>query len=197
MTHSVYLAKDGRSSGPFSEEDLRDLIEKGLVMGDDLVWHEGLTGWTRVSDYFSPSFEGASEPAAVSYVQPLCPPHAELASFIRSVPGIISCALGAIALFATLQIAAQVWRYSDRSNDATQQARIAQPTSWAIQQAAANSPDYVALEYERVRQQFASDDRVRSQQDAQKFNDQVIWNMTPEQRADEVNRQTLYRMNGH
>jgi len=40
-----YLAKDGKQTGPFSEEQVKSMLGSGLLTGSELCWHEGLPNW--------------------------------------------------------------------------------------------------------------------------------------------------------
>lgn len=45
-----YVAIDGAQAGPFTEEEVRKLIENGRITDDNLVWYAGLSGWRRAKD---------------------------------------------------------------------------------------------------------------------------------------------------
>ena len=47
---SWFYASNGQQQGPFPEAQLRDLITRGTVRPDTLVWTEGMSGWQRASD---------------------------------------------------------------------------------------------------------------------------------------------------
>ncbi len=47
---SWFYAADGQQQGPFPEAQLRDLIARGAVTADTLVWTEGMSGWQRAGD---------------------------------------------------------------------------------------------------------------------------------------------------
>ncbi|MBR0758546.1 DUF4339 domain-containing protein [Bradyrhizobium jicamae] len=42
-----FYASEGQQKGPFPEAQLRDLIARGTVRGDTLVWTEGMSGWQK------------------------------------------------------------------------------------------------------------------------------------------------------
>ena len=42
---SWFYASNGQQQGPFPEAQLRDLITRGTVRPDTLVWTEGMAGW--------------------------------------------------------------------------------------------------------------------------------------------------------
>ena len=47
---SWFYASNGQQQGPFPEAQLRDLIIRGTVGADTLVWTEGMSGWQRAGD---------------------------------------------------------------------------------------------------------------------------------------------------
>ena len=58
---SWYYAAQGQQQGPVSESDLRDLIARGVVTGETLIWSDGMAGWEKagripglISDIASP-----------------------------------------------------------------------------------------------------------------------------------------------
>ena len=47
---SWFYASNGQQQGPFPEAQLRDLITRGTVRPDTLVWTEGMSGWQRAGE---------------------------------------------------------------------------------------------------------------------------------------------------
>jgi hypothetical protein len=47
---SWFYASNGQQQGPFPEAQFRDLITRGTVRPDTLVWSEGMSGWQRAGD---------------------------------------------------------------------------------------------------------------------------------------------------
>ena len=47
---SWFYASNGQQQGPFPEAQLRDLITRGIVRADTLVWSEGMSGWQRAGE---------------------------------------------------------------------------------------------------------------------------------------------------
>lgn len=47
---SWFYASDGQQQGPFPEGHFRELIARGTVTPDTLVWSEGMTGWQRAGE---------------------------------------------------------------------------------------------------------------------------------------------------
>jgi GYF domain 2 len=68
---SWFYASNGQQQGPFPEAQLRDLITRGTVRPDTLVWSEGMSGWQRAGEIpgLVPGGSGAS-----SIPQPGGPP---------------------------------------------------------------------------------------------------------------------------
>jgi hypothetical protein len=44
---SWYYAAQGQQQGPVSEGELRDLVARGAVTGETLVWSDGMAGWEK------------------------------------------------------------------------------------------------------------------------------------------------------
>ena len=49
-SRSWFYASSGQQQGPYPEEQLRDLIARGTVRADTLVWSEGMAGWEKAGD---------------------------------------------------------------------------------------------------------------------------------------------------
>ncbi len=49
-SRSWFYATDGQQHGPYSEDQLRDFIARGIVRPTTLVWGEGMSEWTRAGD---------------------------------------------------------------------------------------------------------------------------------------------------
>jgi hypothetical protein len=47
---SWFYAANGQQQGPFPEAQLRDLITRGTVRADTLVWTEGMAGWQKAGE---------------------------------------------------------------------------------------------------------------------------------------------------
>lgn len=47
---SWFYASEGQQQGPYPEAQFRELIARGAVRADTLVWTEGMTGWQRAQD---------------------------------------------------------------------------------------------------------------------------------------------------
>jgi GYF domain 2 len=49
-SRSWFYASNGQQQGPVSEVQFRDLIARGIVTQQTLVWSEGMTGWQKAGD---------------------------------------------------------------------------------------------------------------------------------------------------
>jgi len=47
---SWFYAAGGQQQGPFGEAQFRDLIARGMVTADTLVWSEGMAGWQKAGE---------------------------------------------------------------------------------------------------------------------------------------------------
>ena len=61
---SWFYASNGQQQGPCPEAQLRDLIARGTVTADTLIWSEGMAGWQRGGE-IPGLFGGASSPPAI------------------------------------------------------------------------------------------------------------------------------------
>lgn len=59
-----FHASEGQQKGPFPEAQFRDLIAKGIVRSDTLVWSEGMTGWQQAGAV--PGLVPGASPVAAS-----------------------------------------------------------------------------------------------------------------------------------
>jgi uncharacterized protein DUF4339 len=55
---SWFYAAEGKQQGPYQEGQFRDLIARGVVHGDTLVWTEGMAGWQKAAEI--PGLMGSS-----------------------------------------------------------------------------------------------------------------------------------------
>lgn len=68
---SWFYASNGQQQGPYPEAQLRDLIIRGAVSADTLVWTEGMSGWQRAGD-IPGLIPGGSAPPSIPH--PGAPP---------------------------------------------------------------------------------------------------------------------------
>ena len=71
-----YVQRDGKASGPFSIDDLKNQVKQGLLLGHDLVYSEGTEGWKRAFDFPQLAAEIFSE-ERVSFTRLFTLPRAE------------------------------------------------------------------------------------------------------------------------
>jgi uncharacterized protein DUF4339 len=45
---NIYIAKDGKQAGPFSDEQIRSMLNGGLISDEDLGWREGIGDWQPI-----------------------------------------------------------------------------------------------------------------------------------------------------
>jgi len=45
-----FFASDGKQQGPYAEQQFRELVARGVVAADTLVWSAGMSGWQRAGD---------------------------------------------------------------------------------------------------------------------------------------------------
>jgi hypothetical protein len=62
---SWFYASNGQQQGPYPEVQLRDLIARGTVRADTLVWSEGMAGWQKAGE-IPGLMSSASRPPAMS-----------------------------------------------------------------------------------------------------------------------------------
>ena len=65
---SWFYASNGQQQGPYPDGQLRELIARGTVTADTLVWSEGMAGWQRAAEIpglFSSASSGALGPPAM------------------------------------------------------------------------------------------------------------------------------------
>jgi hypothetical protein len=61
---SWFYASNGQQQGPYPDDQLRELIARGTVTADTLVWTDGMAGWQRAAE-IPGLFSSASRPPAV------------------------------------------------------------------------------------------------------------------------------------
>ena len=63
-----FFASNGQQQGPIPEVQFRDLIARGSVTPDTLVWSEGMAGWQKAGDV--PGLMGGARPPAMPQAGP-------------------------------------------------------------------------------------------------------------------------------
>lgn len=65
MSNRIWFhASEGQQKGPFPEAQFRDLIARGIVRSDTLVWSEGMAGWQKAGAV--PGLVPGASPAVAS-----------------------------------------------------------------------------------------------------------------------------------
>src|SRR5579859_7200878 len=62
---SWFYAERGQQQGPFPEAQFRDLVARGVIRADTLIWTEGMAGWQKAGDIpglLSPATRQAAAP---------------------------------------------------------------------------------------------------------------------------------------
>src|ERR1700733_5373329 len=62
---SWFYASNGQQQGPYPGAQLRELIARGTVTPDTLVWSEGMAGWQRAGDVAGLFSGGSLAPPAI------------------------------------------------------------------------------------------------------------------------------------
>ena len=50
----IHITRGEDSSGPYTLEQVRDYLAEGILLPDDLAWHEGLENWIPLSQLVTP-----------------------------------------------------------------------------------------------------------------------------------------------
>ena len=88
-----YLVIDGQKAGPYTEDQLREMVAKGQIGRQQLVWREGLPAWVPLDQVLGLDSLPPLPP------MPLPEPRTTAArsSAIRTTSGIIALILGVLA----------------------------------------------------------------------------------------------------
>lgn len=76
---NVYIARDGESLGPYSEEQLREYVKAGIFRPDELACFEGRDNWRPIKDVFPPRMAKIAIPAPTQTIEPRRTEEAKLA----------------------------------------------------------------------------------------------------------------------
>jgi hypothetical protein len=60
---SWFYASEGKQQGPFPDVQFRDLVSRGVVRADTLVWTEGMAGWQKAAEIPGLMSGGGAPPA--------------------------------------------------------------------------------------------------------------------------------------
>jgi hypothetical protein len=118
MSMQWHYVQNGKSLGPVSEDQLKDMLTSGALRPDDLVWQEGMANWTAIqglpalqpapNPYAAP--QTVVNPPAQAILQATGPVSAEAVELLRKTKpwvrffsvlgifGVILMTLGALAM---------------------------------------------------------------------------------------------------
>lgn len=48
--HLYYLTENGKNSGPYSEDELRDMVKQRKITEKTYVWYKGMTDWSEAAN---------------------------------------------------------------------------------------------------------------------------------------------------
>lgn len=57
VTMDIYLLRDGKELGPFTEEATQSFLQQGVLVMDDLAWTPGLPAWSPLQQVLAPAPE--------------------------------------------------------------------------------------------------------------------------------------------
>jgi len=104
----IYLFVDGKQTGPYTQDQIRQAIEQGLVAREAPAWHEGLTEWIPVgglvpvpsSTVYAPPPPPVVMPSHQDKVAPQATPHPKTLSIgIVTGGGVLLLVAAAAALW--------------------------------------------------------------------------------------------------
>lgn len=112
----IFVARDGRQTGPFSAERVREMIKGREIEPDDLVWYEPMVDWQPAHRVFDFSAESPTPPPPASPAAFAPSHHYDLASekvkspipadrFSRLIAAVIDSTVLAIALVPAFLLA--------------------------------------------------------------------------------------------
>ena len=69
--NNIHLVLNGQQSGPYSLEQVRELLREGKATPETMAWHEGLSGWTALGTVMTSS--AGTPPPAPFFRRPQLP----------------------------------------------------------------------------------------------------------------------------
>ena len=100
----IYLYQNEQQTGPYTEEQIRQLVAAGTIQTNDVCWYEGLSDWKPLDTVisFQPSVPQASHPSAFGSHQ-VSPAVVQTNVKQGALIGGIACfAIGIILMFLTM-----------------------------------------------------------------------------------------------
>ena len=116
----IFIARGEEKNGPYSMEQAKDLLAKGVLQHDDYAFHEGLSGWKPISEVIATesvptaAFAEAASPAPPAGPSLSATPKTDSKSNAPLIIGIVAC------LFILIGLAAAVGLYLFFQNKRTE-----------------------------------------------------------------------------
>ena len=63
MNNLIHICRQGKQIGPFPEEQMRDMLNSGMISPNDLFWREGNADWQPIGN----TFHGTSSAPPIGY----------------------------------------------------------------------------------------------------------------------------------
>ena len=98
----IFISRDGQQFGPYPVEQVRELLNQGILQANVLAWHEGLEGWILLGE-LTASAPGGPPPRIPEQPEP------DMAAAPAKAGGNIKLFIGLGAAMAVLAIAAGAW----------------------------------------------------------------------------------------
>ena len=98
----IFISRDGQQFGPYPVEQVRELLNQGILQATDLAWHEGLEGWISLGELTASAPGGPPPPIPAQ-------PEPTVTGAPAKAGGNIKLFIGLGAAMAVLAIAAGTW----------------------------------------------------------------------------------------
>ena len=95
----LYISRNGEQNGPYTLEEVQGYLAEGILLPDDLAWHEGLEGWISLGELTTSAPGGSPLPIPA-------PPEPTIATVPAKATGNMKLFIGLGAAMAVLAIAA-------------------------------------------------------------------------------------------
>lgn len=99
---NLYISRNGEKSGPYTLEQAQGYLAEGILLPDDLAWHEGLEGWISLGELTASAPGGPPPPTPAQ-------PEPAIAAAPAKAGGNMKLFIGLGAAMAVLAIAAGAW----------------------------------------------------------------------------------------
>ena len=100
---NLYISRNGEKSGPYTLEQAQGYLGEGVLLPDDLAWHEGLEGWISLGE-LTASAPGGPPPIPAQ-------PEPTMTAAPAKAGGNMKLFIGLGAAMAVLAIAAGAWLF--------------------------------------------------------------------------------------